>query len=524
VTLACLVPAAAANGQTAGFDPSERGLEAVSPAFAVPGRHLHPRAVIATARAVPRIARELRRHARIGTDVYVRGQTEWQVAFRAGGEEVAQVHVDDATGAVTEAWTGTQVDWPMARGYPGAFGRRAASLPVWIACLVLFLAPFLRPPWRLLHLDLLAIASLSISFAAFSDGHVDWSVPLAYPPLLYLLARLLVLARARRPAAPLRLWGARWLGVLAVFLLGFRLGLQLVSSNVIDVGYAGVIGADKLAHLRDLYGSFPPDNPHGDTYGPLAYLAYVPFELVWPWHGVWDDLPGAHVASAAFDLVCVAGLYRLGGVLAAYLWLACPFTLLAANSGTNDALTGALVLGAVAVRSGALTAAAGMTKLAPLVLLPLLARTRRAILGAVLVLAVCAALILVTDGGLGDFWRRAIRFQAERDSPFSVWGLYDLDGLQLAAQVAVAVFAVAAARIRTADRYALAAAVLLATQLTAGHWFYLYLDWILPLVFLALLGRYASGRSTGSIDVADRDPSSQRTSAPMSQGSSVAVS
>jgi hypothetical protein len=528
--VACLAPAARASAQTPGFDPSDRGFRAVSPAFPVPGRELSPRRVVATARSVPRVAREIRRHAHVATDVYVRGRHEWQVSFRADGAEVAQVRVDDARGTVAEAWTGIQVDWPMARGYPGAFGREAASLPVWLACLLLFLAPFLRPPWRLLHLDLLVLASLSVSAALFFAGHVGWSVPLAYPPLLYLLARLLRLARDHRPPQPLRLWGARWLGLAVVFLLGFRVGLQAVSSNVIDVGYSGVVGADRLAHLRDLYGSFPPDDPHGDTYGPLNYLAYVPFELVWPWHGTWDELPAGHVASAAFDLACVAGLYLVGrrrshqhGVLLAYLWLTFPFTLLVANSGANDALTGALVLGAVAWRSGALTTAAGMTKLAPVVLLPLLVRTRRALLAAAVMLAACAALILLTDHGLGDFWRRAVRFQAERDSPFSVWGLYDLGALQVVAQVALAGFALAAARMHHADRYALAAAVLLAAQLTAGHWFYLYLDWILPLTFVALLQCYDSGRSTGSIDVA-RDPSSQRTSTAISQGSSVAVS
>ncbi|MFL6018931.1 MAG: hypothetical protein ACJ74V_15500, partial [Gaiellaceae bacterium] len=34
--------------------------------------------------------------------------------------EVATGKVDDATGAVTEAWTGPQVAWKMARGYDGA--------------------------------------------------------------------------------------------------------------------------------------------------------------------------------------------------------------------------------------------------------------------------------------------------------------------------------------------------------------------------------------------------------------------
>jgi hypothetical protein len=528
--LVLLATAPAALAQTAGYEAGDDTLRPVSPALPVPGRRMAPLRVIAAARTVPRIARVLHRHRGFRVDLYTRGRDQWQVAFRDHGDEIAQVHLDDASGKVTEAWTGIQVDWPMARGYEGAFGRRAAGLPIWLAGLVLFLAPFLRPPWRRLHLDLAVIASLSVSLALFSDGHVRWSVPLAYPPLLYLLARLLALARDRRPPQPLRIWGASVLGTAIVFLIGFRVGLQVINSNVIDVGYAGVIGADKLSHLHDLYGSFPADNPHGDTYGPLTYLAYVPFELVAPWHGTWDDLPAAHLAASAFDLACAGGLYLVGrgrshrhGLLLAYLWLACPFTLYVANSGANDALTGALVLGAVAWRSGALAAAAGMTKLAPFVLLPLLVRSRKAALAAAAVIVASLALVLVTDGGLGDLWRRAFRFQLNRDSPFSVWGLYDLGGLQLVAQLAVAALALAAARAQPADRYALAAAILLAAQLTAGHWFYLYLGWLLPVVFVALLRRYDAGLSTGSIDAARREES-QRTSTAISQGSSVAVS
>lgn len=424
------------------------------------------------------------------------------------GTEVAQVQVDDRSGAVLAAWTGIQVAWPMARGRPGAFGRHAASLPVWLAGLVLFLLPFARPPWRMLHLDLLVLCSLSVSFAFFSTGNVRASVPLAYPPLLYLLARLVHLAR--HPPRPIS--APAWLGFGIVFLVGFRLGLQIVDANVIDVGYAGVIGAEALANGRELYGAFPADNPRGDTYGPLLYLAYVPFELVLPWSGTWDDLPAAHAAAAAFDLACAGGLYLVGGRLLAYLWLACPFTLLIANSGANDALVGAIVLAAVARRSGALTVAAGAVKFAPLVLLPLLVRTRRAALGAALVLIAAVAMVLGTD-----FWDRAIRFQAERATPFSVWGLYNLPSLQLAAQVAVAVATVVTARVKQADRFAVSGALLLAVMLTAGHWFYLYLGWVLPVLLVAVIGR-----STGSIDSA-RPSVEQRTSTALSQGSSVAV-
>ena len=42
-------------------------------------------------------------------------------------KEIAQVLVDDRSGRVLEAWTGYQVAWTMARGYPGAFGRRSRT-------------------------------------------------------------------------------------------------------------------------------------------------------------------------------------------------------------------------------------------------------------------------------------------------------------------------------------------------------------------------------------------------------------
>ncbi len=119
-----------------------------------------------------------------------------------------------------------------------------------------------------------------------------------------------------------------WLAVAVVFLVGFRIGLNVVDSNVIDVGYAGVIGADKLVHGKPLYGHWPSDNAYGDTYGPVNYYAYVPFRLIFGWSGTWDDLPAAHGAAIAFDLLTLLGLFLLGrrirgptlGIALAYAW------------------------------------------------------------------------------------------------------------------------------------------------------------------------------------------------------------
>ena len=103
-----------------------------------------------------------------------------------------------------------------------------------------------------------------------------------------------------------------WLAIGVIFLVGFRVGLNVVNSNVIDVGYAGVIGADKLVHGQPLYGNWPKDNANGDTYGPVTYYAYVPFRLIFGWSGTWDDLPAAHAAAIVFDLLTLFGLYWLG--------------------------------------------------------------------------------------------------------------------------------------------------------------------------------------------------------------------
>jgi hypothetical protein len=250
-----------------------------------PGRRLTGEQVQRTASRVAKVRRERAAHPGSYPNVYTKGPGRWQVSFFTRDKpprEIAQVYVDDRTGRVTEAWTGPQVAWTMARGYAGAFGRKVNDPWVWIPLSVLFVVPFVdlrRPRPRMVHLDLLAIAAFGVSVAFFNDARIDVSVPIVYPLLLYLLARMLWVGLRPwpRPRAPLRtLVPVRWLGVALVFLIGFRVALNVVDSNVIDVGYSGVIGADRLADGEDLWGNFPQDNKHGDTYGPVTYAAYVP--------------------------------------------------------------------------------------------------------------------------------------------------------------------------------------------------------------------------------------------------------
>ena len=167
-----------------------------------------------------------------------------------------------------------------------------------------------RRPGRIAHLDLLVLLSFGISQVFFNGGEIGVSVPLVYPPLVYLLARMLWIGfrggGGLRPSLPVR-----WLGLAAILLIAFRITINIADSGVIDVGYAGTIGADRITHGEPLWGEgvFPDDNRFGDTYGPANYYAYVPFELALPWSGEWDELPASHAAAIAFDLATVAGLF-----------------------------------------------------------------------------------------------------------------------------------------------------------------------------------------------------------------------
>ena len=170
------------------------------------------------------------------------------------------------------------------------------------------------------------------------------------------------------PHAPLTL-----LVVGLVFLTAFRIGLNVADSNVIDVGYAGVVGADRIVDGDKLYGEgFSDDVERGDTYGPVTYLLYVPFEQALPWSGRWDDLPAAHGAAISFDLLVLGGLLLLGrrlrpgrdgvalGVALGYAWVAYPYTTFVLESNSNDSLVALGCVGALLAASLARDYAAGL--------------------------------------------------------------------------------------------------------------------------------------------------------------------
>jgi hypothetical protein len=444
----------------------------------------------------------------------------WEVAyFDEAEDEVALVVVDPATARVRESWTGYQVNWKMARGYSGSFGHRLNAPYVFLPICALFLLGLFdwRRPFRAANLDLLVLLSFGDSHYFFNRADIGLSVPLAYPPLLYLLGRGLWIGFRRDGGEGLRpAWPAAWLLVAALFLMGVRVGLNVADSGAIDVGYASVVGADRISHGEPVYDNFPEDVSQGDTYGPVNYLAYVPFERVWPWSGSWDDLPAAHGAAVGFDILAFGMLILLGirirpgpagrrlAATLAFGWAAYPYTAYVLESNSNDALVAVLLIAVLLALSrpalrGILAALATLAKFVPVVLVPMLAtyspspgKRPAAASFAVAFLSVSAALMIwpAIDPGLHTFYDRTIAYQADRNSPFSIWGQAGLEPLRIAILAAVALLSLALAfrpRTKTLTQVAaLGAALLIGLQLTAQHWFYLYIVWFYPLLLVAM--------------------------------------
>jgi glycosyl transferase family 87 len=438
-------------------------------------------------------------------------------------------------------WHGYQAAWEMARGYEGQFGHKLNAPYVFLPLCAIFLAGLFdwRRPWRVANLDLLALLAFGLSHIWFNRGEIGVSVPLQYPPLLYLFGRALWIGFRGRGEGLRPVWPAAWLLIAALFLIGFRVGLNMADSGVIDVGYASEVGANRIAHGEPIYANFPEDVSEGDTYGPVSYFAYVPFERIWPWSGTWNDLPAAHGAAVFFDVATFALLLFLGrrirpgpegqklGATLAFGWAAYPYTAFVLQSNSNDSLVAMLLVATLlalarpALRGGML-ALATFTKFAPVLLAPMLLtyRRERRTTFALSFLLVSLAVMTWTifDPGLTTFYERTIAYQAGRDSPFSIWGqVSSLEPLRIAILVGVGALSLLLA-FRPRDKTlvqvaALGAALLIGLQLTAQHWFYLYIVWFYPLLLVGL-----AGVRMGSIEEA-KPSSLTSTTAPMTHTS-----
>jgi len=497
---------------------------------------------IAIANRDAKVREEKEEHPHLGPSATTE-EGHWEVGYFEDGEQLALVLVDRHSGEVLESWTGYQVAWKMARGYSGAFGHKLNAPYVFLPLCAIFLLGLVdwRRLWRVANLDLLVLLSFGVSHFFFNRAEIGVSVPLVYPVLLYLLGRSLWIGLRGRGEGLRPVWPVMWMVVAALFLMGFRVGLNVADAGAIDVGYAGVVGADRIAHGEPIYDTFPNDISSGDTYGPVNYLAYVPFERIWPWSGSWDDLPAAHAASVIFDVATFVLLLLLGirarpgpegqrlAATLAFGWAAYPYTAYVLESNSNDTLVAALLvatllLAARPIARGATLAAATWAKFVALPLTPLFMSYRPAgpvtagdppppattqgvvpptappaggrrqwLLFFVGFAAVTIAVMTwpAIDPGLKTFYDRTIASQAGRESPFSIWGqapsLEPLRIVLLAATGALALlFAFLPKRKSLVQLAALSAALLVLLQLTLHHWFYLYIVWFFPLLLVSL--------------------------------------
>ncbi len=489
---------------------------------------------IKLALASPEVREELAKHGPYTSDAeYEDG--EWQVHFEVeeggsvggmpvdGGErkEVAQVGVDDETWQINYAWTGDQVGWRMARGDYGSYGKQANYWYVWGPMAFVFALAFWRTDrlFSLRNLDVLALLGFLVSHGFFRAGDSYWAVLLWYPPLLYLFVRTLLMGFGRgERVEKTSNFPTSVLLALGAIASGLVLALNL-DSRVIDVGYAGVVGADRILDGLLPYGNMSEDVGTGDTYGPLNYLLYVPFVWLFGWSGEWDYLPAAHALTAfAFVGGAVAMLVAgwryagaRGGATLLFAWAIFPYTLYSTNNNTNDVIVAAvLAVGLAAATSplarGASVAAGFAIKLFPLIVAPLWflhdgTRKRAPILDFVLggvgvVLLTFWVLALDGDlvGGARLFYEKTLAFQGTRETPWTIFTqvpqLGFLQQLQLpsTAVILLAFLVAFVPKKRTVRKLAaFSAALILAFELTVNFWYYPYVTWFEPFVFTALL-------------------------------------
>jgi hypothetical protein len=433
-------------------------------------------------------------------------------------KEVARVGVNDTSWDLDYAWVGDQVGWAMARGEEGAYGKQANYFYIWGPMALVFALAFLRTDklFSVRNLDVVALLSFLISHTFFREGIVFEAVVLWYPPLIYLFIRTLLMGfgigERVQKTANLPSWLLMTLAGLAG---GLVLALNL-DSRVIDVGYAGVVGADLILDGTIPYGNMPVDVGTGDTYGPLNYLLYVPFVLLFGFSGEWDFLPAAHALTACAFVggavaMFITGFRFSGAKVAAALtlaWAVYPYTLYSANNNTNDLVVAAisaigLASASSAIGRGATIVAGFSVKLYPIILAPLWMMhdgvKRRPVVDFViggLGVFLLTFWVVLLDGHPLEaarlFYEKTIAFQGVRETPWTIYSqlpaLRIIQQPLLAAIIVIAFIVAVWPRRRTIRRLAaFSAALIIGFELTTNYWYYPYVTWFEPFVFLALL-------------------------------------
>jgi hypothetical protein len=414
---------------------------------------------------------------------------------------------------------------------------------------VVFVAPFVDPrrPFRLVHLDVLVLALFPLYFLRYMDGvrysdggtvgNTRWAVVSASVGLAYVLARMVATAFRTGPVPQqlVPIVPVRALAVAAVLLIAVHLAfprlerpLGLSYRPVIDVGIASVLGARQIVHGRDVYGehAYRPSiaRLHPDTYGPVTYLAYVPFAYTFG-HDIYR---AARAAAEVFDVLVAVGMFVLGrrlaegsagtrlGVALSYAWAAYPCTFFATIWAYNDALVALLLIAALLAvttpaRAGLLVGLAAAAKLAGVIVAPLFATARArptarsalAYTGCVALAVAAVTIPFLPHGGVSELYDRTLGWQLKRGPELSIWGqVPSLHLFLVPVRVAAVIFALVIAFVprRKSLRQvaALGAAAIVAFELALNHLLPSYILWFLPLALVGVLGRGTESKGLNS--------------------------
>ena len=416
------------------------------------------------------------------------------------------------------------------------------------ACFVLGLLDW-RRPWRVEHLDLLALAGFFPVAMLLSDDLSQAGLWLAAVCLGWLFFRMLGAAFGTWRMPGLRpSISSRWLGLAILILLLVRIG-SVARGNISDVGQASSLGAWRVLHGLHLYGAVSWPGPGGlriyrpDSYGPFAYYAYLPFVTIFP---PAPALLATLLPAACFDALTLAGLHTLGRRLGGrplaqafvFAYLLYPFPDLSLMAQTNDALIAALCVWAIVtaterpVARGLLMAAAALTKFLPALLALQFLGIRRGRSRYALTLAASLAAMLawpLITSGPAQFLDSTLGYQLIQRGggiQFSIWTSMPHMAIVARPVLAAALVLLALAPMARPpvqdprQHAALAAALLIGAQLLLGYWFYSYLTWCYPLLIIAIIqarpdheapGPSAHGAVT-AVDVAARARMNRQTS------------
>jgi hypothetical protein len=416
---------------------------------------------------------------------------------------------------------------PAVVGGPFTLHPLPIAVPA-AACFVIGLLDWSRP-WRVEHLDLLALAGFFPVAMLLSDDLSAAGLWLAAGCLGWLSVRMAgaSLGKWRMPELRPSI-SPRRLGLAILILLLVRVA-SVAAGNMLDVGQASSLGGWRLLHGQHLYGAVSWQGPGGfriyrpDTYGPFAYYAYIPFAAIFPP----APAPIATLLPAVcFDAATLAGLQTLGRRLGgrplaqafAFAYLLYPFPDLSLLAQTNDALIAALCVWAIVVATerpvarGLLVAAVALTKFLPALLaLQFLGERRGRSRYALTLAAALAAMLawpLITSGP-AQFLDSTFGYQLIQRGgglQFSIW-----TSMPQVAVVARPVLAAVLVLLALSPMWrppapdarqhaALAAALLLGAQLLLGYWFYSYLTWCYPLLIVAVIRARPQRDAAGAPD------------------------